>query len=277
MSHTPTAPPSPAARSTLGALLPAAIAGATLITALAMPGCDVLSKGLGSVKAPGVGLNRVDLVDAPTSRQAIAWSCYEWLSSTACQVAGFDDKPTQSQMHFAFDLVFDLTNENTDLPIPLIEFLLGLTVIETENLGAVCVSFCDPEEEDCEPTRNAEGACVVDEETTDVNSADDLVPSVDDLVDLADAVLDGDVDNGSFRVIPAGETIESHIQFDLQPDTVYNLGRTLLEQAVQDYIGGDNVSVDIPYTVEGTAFFDVPEMGRYAAGFGPFEDTFPLE
>lgn len=244
---------------------------------LGATGCSELSKAVGSVKVPSVAMNRVDLLDAPTVRQSAAWACYEWLDNTTCQLAGFDDKPTKAQMRFAFDLVLDLTNENDDIPIPLVELLLGLTAVDTENLGAVCVTFCDPDDTECVPTRNAEGACEVDEETTEVKSASDLIPTVDELVDLAEEVIDGDFDNGDFRVIEPQQTMESHLQFDMNVETVFNIGTAIFTQAMEDYIAGDTVKINVPYTVEGTAFFDVPSMGRYAAGFGPFEDKFKIE
>jgi hypothetical protein len=258
----------------LHTLLGGAVLGACFFTT---QGCTELAKSLSSVKAPSVAMNRVDLLDAPTARQSAAWACYEWLDNTTCQLAGFDEKPTKNQMRFAFDLVLDLTNENEDIPIPLVELLLALTAVETENLGAVCVSFCDPDEDECVPTRNAEGACEVDEETTEVKSASDLLPTVEELVDLAEEVIDGDFDNGDFRVIQPQETLESHLQFDMNVETVFNIGEALFYEAMEDYISGSAVKINVPYTVEGTAFFDVPEMGRFAAGFGPFEDKFKIE
>ena len=40
-----------------------------------------------------------------------------------------------------------------------------------------------------------------------------------------------------------------------------------------DLIDGRALGVDIPYTMDGSLFFNVPEMGRYSADFGPVEDT----
>jgi hypothetical protein len=248
-----------------------------LILLASTGGCAALEKAAGSVKAPSAGLNRVDLLDAPTARQATAWACYQWLEEFYCEAAGFDSKPSKEEMKLSFDIVFDMTNENTDLPIPLVEFLLGVKVIEDTNLGSVCVSFCDPEDEECAPGANQEGACVADDETTEVTDASDLAPTVDDLVDLAEDVLSGEFDNGDWRVIPAGETVESHIEFTLGIDTTFKLAKAVVLDAAEDFIAGSAFRVEVPYTLDGTMFFNVPEMGEYAVGFGPFSDVWPIE
>ena len=252
-----------------------------LFPALAgLSGCDLLADTVkDAVKAPAAELARVDLVDAPTARQAVAWACYEWLNANTCEVAGFSRRPSAEDMRFSFDLVFSLTNENEDIPIPLVELLLGITVIEDTNLGSVCVSFCDPDTEDCEADSNLEDACTVDDETTEVKEPSDVVPTVDDLVDIARDVVAGETgeDNNTFRIVPPGETVESHITFDLRPTTVYALMEEVLVEAAEDWIAGRNVRLEVPYAVDGTVFFDVPRMGEYAIGFGPYENSFPLE
>jgi hypothetical protein len=40
---------------------------------------------------------------------------------------------------------------------------------------------------------------------------------------------------------------------------------------------GELPSFDIPYSVEGTLFFDVPVLGRFALSFGPFSSTWSLD
>jgi hypothetical protein len=246
------------------------------VSALPLAGCSLLNDVKNGVEAPTATLATVDLIDAPTNRQAIAWACYEWLNSTTCEVAGFNHKPNRADMRLAFDLVFDLTNPNDALPIPLVELLLGITVIDDTNLGAVCVSFCDPDSEDCSASQDQVDACAIDDDTTDVKGPADLVPSVDDLVDLADGLLSGDESNSEFRTIPPNETVESHIRFDLQIETIYRLGESLLMDAVDDFISGHDIELVVPYSVDGTLFFDAPKLGRYALGFGPYADTFPL-
>lgn len=258
----------------LASLLPAL----STLPLLALIGCDILSEVVKTdVKAPKAALNRVEKTHGPTTDQTLAWTCFELMADdNLCRLAGWDSKPSDAAMLMSFDLVFDLENNNTDIPIPLIEILLGVTVMEDDNLGAICISFCDPDAGECVPSANAEGACEVDEETTDVKEPADLIPTVDDLVGLAEAVAEGDVDNGDFRWIPPGESVEGHVQFDLAVDTTYHLMETLLLDAVDDALAGRRVVLEVPYSVDGTLFFDVPELGRYAIGFGPFSDVWPI-
>lgn len=249
------------------------------LIAFLLVGCDDVggvANALG-VKAPSAALNRVDLVDSPSLNQVLEWSCFEYVGATACELAGYDQQPSDEKMTFAFDIVFDLTNENKDIPIPLIETLLGVTVYEATNLGSICVSYCDPDDEDCTPSINAVGACEIDDSTTPVDEPSDLVPTVDDLISLAADVVAGDFDNGSFRVVLPGETLETHLQFDLAPASMMSLGEQLLTDAVTDALAGKSVKFEVPYSMEGTLFFDVPEMGRYAIGYGPFKDVWPVE
>jgi hypothetical protein len=232
-------------------------------------GCDEISKALG-VSMPSIELNQVDLVDAPSASQALSWSCFEFIG-----VCPGMSKPSEEAMNFSFDVVFDMTNNNRSLPIPLVEILLGISVFEEEDLGAMCISFCDPDEEDCAPERDAEGAC--DVESADVvDSASDLVPNESDLADLATGSSSDDTENGEFRVIPAGDTIEAHIQFDLDGETAMNIGERAVVEAVSSALSSGKFKLKVPYEVEGNLFFDVPKKGRYVVGFGPFESSWTL-
>lgn len=307
----------------------AAAAAALSATATTAVGCKVLDKLAGGVSAPSADLNRLDLVKSPSINRLLSYSCYEYVdaSGTTCALAGWDSKPEKSKMLFSFDIVFDLYNPNSAFAIPLIELLLGLNVFEDENLGAVCVSFCDPAQEDCTPNTNAEGACEVDENTTEVDEASDVIPTVDDLMELADEAVEGNIgDNWDWKVIPRyeenscsaqactedvrddgtymccggectllepgcsvgkgdnGKTcalceghVEAHVQFDFDIDTMLGLAERLLMDAVGDFIAGRNVKVKVPYAADGTLFFDVPKMGRYAFGYGPLEEEWVVQ
>jgi hypothetical protein len=244
------------------ALAPIALLGGTMATmGLGLSGCDALSKLTGKVRGPGVDLNRVDLVDFPTLSQIKAYACNEWVPGGF----GCNNKPSDSQMLFSFDVVFDVENKNDKLPIPLVEVLLGISVYDGQDLGAVCISFCDPDEEDCTARTNAEDACDADS-AEEVDHPSDLVPDGDGIRGIAEDFEDGDFgyDNDEFRVVEAGDTIEAHIQFDLDVDSMLDVAETAMVRAY------DGRGFTVPYEVEGTLFFDVPEMGRYAFGFGPF-------
>lgn len=312
--------------------------GLLLATCLPLTGCDKLQDVIRNidegVSAPTSGLNRVDLVKAPSLNKLLRWSCYSYLGSaadTTCPLMGWNSKPARAEMLFSFDIVFDLYNANSGIPIPLVELLLGISVFEDQNLGALCVSFCDPEEEDCSSAgQNVEGACEIDDSVTEVDGVGDLVPTVDDLLDLATDIATGETENFEWRVIPSatvdscepaaaecteesdedgtglmccdgectpyphdectlldrnnGQTCqdcdgyaEAHIGFDFNIDTMLSLFESLLEEALDDVLASRPVDLTIPYQADGTLFFDVPSLGRYALGFGPYEDRWNLE
>ena len=290
--------------------------------------CEVIKEVLSSVDVPSAALARVDLVDNPSVNTLMAWSCFEYIgNSTTCNLLGFDSQPNNNQLRFSFDIVFDLLNPNSAFSIPLIETLVGINVFDGDNLGAVCVSFCDPDDPSCEPSSDAAGSCDV-EGATDVMSPEDLTPTVDQLLNLATDVATGTLDdNWDYRVIPAfseqscqgadvtctqedvdgvssmccdgvceplatgcevgtnsvGESCamcdgftEAHIQFDFEAVAMMGLFSTLLEDGVDDLINNRAVSLEIPYSLNGTLFFDVPELGRHTLGYGPYDDVWPL-
>ncbi len=298
-----------------------------LTTALAVSGCKQLAEAFkDSPLLPSAAMARVDLVQQPSFDELMSYSCFEWVGGGTCGLF-FGSQPAKRKMKFSFDVVFDLFNPNAGFAIPLVEMLLATTVFEDENLGALCVSFCDPEAEDCAATANAEKACRVDE-ADHVDGIDDFVPTFDDMLELAEDVVDGTLDDSFYyRTIPKyselecqdkgtsctedevdgvpniccdgactplepGCTVgkndkgrscglcdghtEAHIQFDFDIDTMLSLMETLLTDAVDDIISGRTVNLAIPYTMDGTLFFDIPGLGRKAIGFGPWEDRWNL-
>lgn len=240
---------------------------------LLLGGCDQIADVLG-LKVPTGELLRADLVKNPTVNQMASWGCFEFIGSS-CSLAGFV-KPDKSDMLFSFDLVFDLHNPNAKIAIPLVELLLGFTVYDGANLGSACLSFCDPADESCVPTTNAVGACEVNQ-ADEVKQAGDIIPSVDELFDLAEDAADGAIDNGDFRVIPGGDSVEAHVQFDLGIDVMLDLADDVLADAADDLLGGRNIKIDVPYTAEGSLFFEAPDLGRKAVGFGPLESVWTLQ
>lgn len=295
--------------------------------ALGTSGCETVREVLEDPpELPAASLARVDLVKSPTVDELLAFSCYDYTDDDLCS-AFFGAKPQKKEMQFGFDMVFDLTNPNTVIAIPLIELLLQTVVYEDQHVGALCVSFCDPEAESCDPAATPEDACKVGD-SEEVDGIEDVVPTIDDLLDLAGDVLDGTIDeNFTWRTIPAyteqmchdpveacveqevdgaphmccGETceplavgcavgegengdtcalcdghVEAHIAFDLDIDAMLSILETLLEDAVDAFLAGDPVALVIPYTVDGTLFFDIPKLGREALGFGPFEDEWKV-
>ncbi len=193
-----------------------AMLGAALLLS---SGCNVIediADGTFKVEAPFGGLRTVDLVTAPTANDMFGWSCFEYGGdATTCGLLGFDAKPKRKDMGFSFDLVFDLFNPNGAFPIPLVDLLLGINVYDDQNLGVICVSFCDPDSEDeCAPEGDAEEACAVDE-AEEIKGPEDFIPDVDDLLDIGGDIINGEFDdNLAFRVIPAYDEGQCHPKAD---------------------------------------------------------------
>lgn len=266
-----TTDPTPAPRTAIRATT---LAGLALV-ALGSTGCEDAIKG---VKAPDALLDRIDLLESPSANKLARWGCHEYIGSGTCEALGID-KPKKSNMRFSIDAVFDLNNPNKSFAIPLVEMLLGMTVYpgeNSENLGAVCVSFCDPGEDSCTPEAAAEDACDVSS-AKQIDTVSDVVPTVDEMFEIAEEVADGDIDsNNEFRYIPKGGTTEAHIQIDLDIDVMLNVLDRAISDAADDIFNGRNVNVKVPHSSEGNVFFNVPSAGRYAVGFGPFADQWSL-
>lgn len=83
-------------------------------------------------------------------------------------------------------------------------------------------------------------------------------------------------DAGEFCELCDGQ-VESRVRFDLGVDAITNILAEVAADAVDALSEGELPSFDIPYSVEGTLFFDVPVLGRFAIGFGPFSSTWSLD
>lgn len=260
---------------------------AASLAALALPltACPLGGGGGGSTaQPPTAALKTVNLTARPTNQQLASWYCHDLVGGnplTDGTCAGFfGARPQKLDLTFSFELVFDLGNPNA-FPIPLVELLLGLAVFEGEDaaeLGAVCVSFCDPEAEDCD--QSAEGACVADKE---VDEVEDFVPTVEDLIRIAVGAAAGTLDdNLKFRFIPAAQNgtpgaTEARIRFDMGVDAVLGILEKLVADSADEFLQGESPAFDIPYNASGSVFFDLPVLGRHALGYGPLNGLFSLD
>lgn len=317
-----------------------------MLAALAFAACDPTGSSLveEGPKAPYFAADLgVDLIESPENATLANFYCRDLLTDFVCDLV-FDDPPVKKEtLKFSFETVFKLGNPNT-FSVPLVELLVALDVFEGERqaeLAALCISFCDPSAEACEAKPPAE-AC----KDAGNRTLEDIVPTIDDLIELARGAADGTLDdNLKFRVIPARDyqrcrpvgvscelcgdgpdpaadqdagtgappsrsqticcddaeplelspkcrlaendqgqscelcdgEVESRVRFDLGVDAITSILSEVAKDAADAIAEGELPSFDIPYTIRGTVFFDVPVLGRFAFDFGPFSSTWSLD
>ena len=276
-------------------------------------GCEAIS-GTEDPEFPTAELAEVALVEYPSYDKIGAYFCYDLIEDTflrhPCELLG--SRPKAETLSFSFEPRFDLQNTNT-FPVPLVEMALTLSVFkggENQELGQVCVSFCDPESGECQ--ERADPCAMPEDAQTEL---EDLVPTVDELVALAGKAASGellDKDNWGFRVIPpqgpercgadlgelpadceattndAGEAcqvcpddrfpgqVQARVRFDLGINAMLDMIVKVVEKSVDSLLTGGELDFKIPYQVQGTLFFDIPVLGRFALEFGPFDGTWDL-
>lgn len=256
---------------------------------LCLTGCPLDGAGGGGAavpKPPTAELQTVNLTAQPTNQQLAAFFCSDLvggniITDNAC-IAAFGRAPVRNDLTFSFELVFDLGNPNS-FPVPLVEILLGLDVFEGADaaaLGAVCVSFCDPEAEDCQQA-GADACRAPDKE---VSSLEDFVPTVNDLIRIGVQAATGTLDtNLAFRYIPAADddgtpgATEARVRFDLGLTAMLGILETVALDSTDELLAGRSPTFDVPYNVRGSVFFDVPVLGRHALSYGPIDGLWSLD
>jgi len=233
-------------------------------------GCDTGEKS--AVVPPEGAIVGVELVRAPNALQVLAWQCNELGLGVDCAPVG--PRPPDEDLLIGFDIDIDVRNPNVTIQIPMIEALTGLTVFDSANLGSICVTLCDPEDERCEAESNAEGAC---EGGQGAPGPEDLAPTVPDLIELAIGQDDGTYENHQWRILRAGDTTRVTLGYELSPSVALPLAEVAFEAALDDLLNGGEPELLVPFSAEGALFFEVPQIGRQAFGFGPFTDQWVLE
>ncbi|MFN3200887.1 MAG: hypothetical protein ACE366_20980 [Bradymonadia bacterium] len=313
--------------------------GVAALVSIGAMGCDALNSLSNGEEGfdpmpPTASLTSVLLVENPSQSELAAYYCDDLIGGGgllggACELA-FGPAPVKESLRFSFDTVYGLGNPNT-FPVPTVEILVALDVFEGDAkaaLGTLCVSFCDPEEEDC-VAPSAEQACQAD---GDARGLLDYEPTVEGFIELATDVIDGtfedSFDNLKFRVIPERQlsdcrpeedacaiqtaddgaqqiccdgactpvptecrvvfdemgqlcqscpgSLDAHVQFDLGIDAIVGILGQVADDAIDQLSSGNSPNFDIPYSVEGTLFFDVPVLGRLSLSFGPFNGVWSL-
>lgn len=232
---------------------------------------------------PELEATEVTLVEHPTNGQMAAYYCPLTLDASfvdlACETA-FGAAPLKSQLTFFFEVGFRAGNSG-NIPLPVLELLLDLEIFEgesQESLGSTCVEFCGESDPDCGGTPDPY-ACT--DQYDDLDSREDLAIRALELVFIGIA-SGGDWEefeeaaNQNIRVIPPGDELFFTVRFGVGIDALLDVLVVLADDAIEDWVQGEDVELVIPYKISGKAWIDVPIAGRFEVEFGPMKDDWIL-
>ncbi len=238
------------------------------------PGCSGIqfpgSEKKLSIKPPNIEIAAVRLADAPSNRQLASYYCAQYVGPLICRALG--PVPSISDIHFAFDVELEFENPNP-VPMPVVQALFGFTAFpehpNTNNLGSVCLSFCENPDE-CEQTADA---CVSDE--PEIRDARDFAGAAAGFL-IAAALGEGDFNDLRVRTIPPNDRTRMVVRLGLDPLQTVNLIKRMAKGDIDKVKKAQVPQFSIPYNIEGSAWVSVESFGRLARGFGPLAGSWQL-
>jgi hypothetical protein len=234
-----------------------------------------------SIKPPTIVFGGATLVSTPSRQQLAAYYCPEVVSvpfggaTLLCQGL-FGARPSPESMAIAFDARMKILNPN-EIPLPLASMLAAVTVYPgaaNQTTGATCVQLCPGGPGTC-TGQDASNACQAS--SRDVRSLSDFANAAVGLVvsnGLAAAM--GQPPSFQAPTVAANSEIEVVARFSLAPAQILRVMRQLAEQSVNQLQQGRAPSFAIPYSLEGTIWFDAGSFGRIAIPWGPAAGTWVL-
>ena len=233
---------------------------------------------------PSVTFRGAQLVRAPSRRDLSAYYCPRLgreragLGIAADLLCGqfFGPPPTAEDMALGFDLQFTVANPN-QIPLPLSEILTAITLFPgggAQNLGAVCFRLCAPGDAACHGGQDP-NACR--QARGDIRTLGDFPQALANLL-VAEGVSAARGQGVQFSLprVLAGASLDVVARFSLTPSAVLPILEQLARQSAGELRAGHELSLTVPYRLEGTVFADAGSLGRVAAGFGPASGEWPL-
>ena len=249
-----------------------------LVVSLTM-GCDFLLPGDGDpgfgklFQPPQVELQQAALTDYPGVSELGAWYCPDLVGAggaIACDLL-LGPAPYEEDMQFLFQVGIDVANPNS-YPLPAVELLVSLTLfpdVADQTLGAICLGFCDENDLDCTP-EPLEGQCTSDE--PELVTIEDFGAAALELVFAVVTEGGGGIPPElRIRTIPAGESGTMYVALGVSLTTMLDLLEVVFYDHWADYVDTGDLSVVIPYRVEGTLWFVVEGFGKIPISFGPLD------
>jgi hypothetical protein len=228
-------------------------------------GCEEL---LGkNAQMPTISYKQTALVKSPSITKISHYFC-----GSLCGAA----VPAKSELEFDFETTFSLQNPN-DLPIPTLAMLLAVDVYPDDpsvtELGAVCVSFCDPTDATCQ-SGASQSACDAGTQNDITSWADVAERAKEGLVNLASG-QSAYPDNDKLRYIEPGATSDIKVVYSFGIDPLLSIMGKYGTSYAQSYLSG--APIEIPYGLKGTVWVNLPyNFGRFGLSFGPTKSSWNI-
>ena len=221
-------------------------------------------------RAPRIVVAEVSLAGHPNANVVARALCPRIAPGPVCMILGGPPSPQELAITFAVQL--DVTNENA-VSLPLVEALVAFTAwpgdTGGQNLGAVCLSFCnDPAS--CPPVADA---CTAG--GPEIRTVNDFAAASAGFL-LAVASGQERMENLKIRMLPANGTTRVTVSLQLDPMQVVALLARLGSDTVSQVKRGRVPEFVIPWSVEGSAWVSVERFGKIAAGFGPLQGAWQI-
>ena len=222
-------------------------------------------------KPPRVVVIDVGLATYPSADMVARAICPRLAPVPVCLILGA--APSAAQMKIGFAVQLDFTNENS-VPLPLVEALVAFTAFPgaqgSQNLGAICLSFCD-DPNHCPPRPDA---CTGG--GPEIRTINDFAMASAGFL-VAVAAGQERVENLRSRTLAPNATTRVTVALELDPQQVVALLATLGTDAIAQVKRGQVPRFVIPYQVEGSAWVTIERFGKIAAGFGPFTGQWEIK
>ena|ERR1044071_3476898 len=242
-----------------------------LVACAQLPGLAGPGAGPAPPTPPKIVVADVGLSTHPGPDRVARALCPRVAPGIVCMALGGVPPPAELRIGFAVQL--DVTNPNT-IPLPLVEALVAFTAYPGQqganNLGAVCLSFCD-DGASCAPLPDA---CTTS--GPQIRTINDFAAASAGFL-LAAATGRASPDDIRIKTIGPNQTMRVSVALELDPMQVVALMARFASSAIDQLKRGQIPRFDIPYAVEGSAWVTVQGFGKIAAGFGPIQGTWAIQ
>jgi len=252
----------------LGILLALFLLPLSSCAALGLTGAG---SAIANVKPPNVSIAAVRMADMPTARDLAGYYCGQYLGPLICRA--FGPVPKTSDIQFAFDVELAVAN-GSKVPMPLVQTLFAFTAFpeeqDAQNLGTVCLSFCD-DPNNCKQDANA---CRSD--APEIRDIRDFANAASGFL-IATALGERKFSDLRVRTVPPNDEMKMVVRLGLDPLQMIGLIRQFGKGEIAKIRSGQIPEFSIPYEIEGTAWVSVESLGRLATGFGPAAGQWRLQ